>query len=358
MPATLTYSPSPLQTPAGILRADPCDPRRPMNPLAGIRATHRTTLGHREASPDGDGVLLVLDGSCSIHSHPTANYSLLTSNSSYTFSAKEKDSETGLSCFGSRYYSSDLSIWLSVDPMASKYPSLSPYTYCANNPVRVVDPNGEEIDPESSNLWNIMRFSLNVEKKIAKMCMQIEKSTHGMLCGGATDKYTAIDRTLTTMETMEVSSQVYKMSRCGGSVSSLKYNNKDNSLTVSFSNTSGFIHEITHCGQFEKGWIGFHRKSGLALSDIYDELEAYSNQAAYDNTSLPFSIIKPLTEDWVRNIFDGEKYPYKNCGISPTNRDSSCDDMRKAHPDIDFSFQGTISTTPIYKNMFYFKPKQ
>ena len=66
-------------------------------------------------------------------------------SSMYTFSAKEKDAETGLSYFGSRYYSSDLSIWLSVDPMAAKYPSLSPYTYCADNPVRLVDPNGEEI---------------------------------------------------------------------------------------------------------------------------------------------------------------------------------------------------------------------
>ena len=64
---------------------------------------------------------------------------------SYTFSAKEKDSETGLSYFGSRYYSSDLSVWLSVDPMSDKYPSLSPYTYCADNPVKVVDPNGEEV---------------------------------------------------------------------------------------------------------------------------------------------------------------------------------------------------------------------
>ena len=62
----------------------------------------------------------------------------------FTFSAKERDSETGLSYFGSRYYSSDLSIWLSVDPMADKYPSLSPYTYCANNPVKLVDPNGED----------------------------------------------------------------------------------------------------------------------------------------------------------------------------------------------------------------------
>ena len=77
------------------------------------------------------------------HSH-TDHSSLITVHSSYTFSAKEKDSETGLSYFGARYYSSDLSIWLSVDPMASKYPSLSPYVYCANNPVKLVDPNGED----------------------------------------------------------------------------------------------------------------------------------------------------------------------------------------------------------------------
>ena len=62
----------------------------------------------------------------------------------HTFSAKEKDTETGLSYFGSRYYSSDLSIWLSVDPMSDKYPSLSPYTYCANNPIKLVDPDGED----------------------------------------------------------------------------------------------------------------------------------------------------------------------------------------------------------------------
>ena len=66
-------------------------------------------------------------------------------NAMYTFSAKEKDTETGLSYFGARYYSSDLSIWLIVDPVSDKYPSLSPYTYCSNNPIKLVDPNGEEI---------------------------------------------------------------------------------------------------------------------------------------------------------------------------------------------------------------------
>ena len=57
-------------------------------------------------------------------------------------SGKEKDSETGYHYFGARYYNSDLSLWLSVDPMSDKYPSLSPYNYCAWNPMKIVDPDG------------------------------------------------------------------------------------------------------------------------------------------------------------------------------------------------------------------------
>jgi RHS repeat-associated protein len=63
-----------------------------------------------------------------------------------SFTGKERDSETGFSYFGARYYDSDiLTGWLSVDPMADKYPGLSPYAYCALNPIRVVDPNGDSI---------------------------------------------------------------------------------------------------------------------------------------------------------------------------------------------------------------------
>ena len=87
----------------------------------------------------------IITATHSLAQSPSVHCSLITAHSSYTFSAKERDTETGLSYFGSRYYSSDLSIWLSVDPMASKYPSLSPYVYCADNPVKLVDPNGEEI---------------------------------------------------------------------------------------------------------------------------------------------------------------------------------------------------------------------
>jgi len=85
--------------------------------------------------------------------HPTKT----TFSATFTFSAKEKDSETGFSYFGSRYYNSDLSIWLSVDPMASKYPSLSPYVYCANDPIKLVDPNGEEITKFEDSNGNLIK---------------------------------------------------------------------------------------------------------------------------------------------------------------------------------------------------------
>lgn len=63
-----------------------------------------------------------------------------------TFTGKERDSETGYGYFGARYMDHELmTIWLSVDPMADKYPSISPYTYCAWNPVKLVDPDGEKI---------------------------------------------------------------------------------------------------------------------------------------------------------------------------------------------------------------------
>jgi len=64
----------------------------------------------------------------------------------YTFSAKERDTETGYSYFGARYYDADISVWLSVDPMSSLYANVSPYCYVLNNPIKYIDPWG--LEPE------------------------------------------------------------------------------------------------------------------------------------------------------------------------------------------------------------------
>ncbi|MBQ3944414.1 MAG: RHS repeat-associated core domain-containing protein [Alphaproteobacteria bacterium] len=63
------------------------------------------------------------------------------------FTGKEHDVETGYGYFGARYMDHELmTMWLSVDPLADKYPSISSYAYCAWNPMKLVDPDGREID--------------------------------------------------------------------------------------------------------------------------------------------------------------------------------------------------------------------
>jgi RHS repeat-associated protein len=60
----------------------------------------------------------------------------------YKFNAKELDEETGLYYYGARYYTPEVSIWLSVDPLAHLYSGISPYAYCTGNPLVFIDPDG------------------------------------------------------------------------------------------------------------------------------------------------------------------------------------------------------------------------
>ncbi|MXO33364.1 RHS repeat domain-containing protein [Apibacter sp. B2912] len=72
-------------------------------------------------------------------------------NTPYLFNGKELDEETGLYYYGARYYNPRESVWLSVDPLAEKYPNVSPYAYTFQNPIKYIDPRGlegEGIDPE------------------------------------------------------------------------------------------------------------------------------------------------------------------------------------------------------------------
>ena len=86
-------------------------------------------------------------------------------NTPYLFNAKEFDEETGMYYYGARYYEPRLSLWISVDPISNYDPrnnenyldgehnlgvyntfNLAPYGYCYQNPIRLIDPNGKQVD--------------------------------------------------------------------------------------------------------------------------------------------------------------------------------------------------------------------
>ncbi len=66
-------------------------------------------------------------------------------STNFLFNAKELDNETGLYYYGARYLDPTGAMWLSVDPLFEKYAGMSPYNYCAGNPVVMVDVDGREI---------------------------------------------------------------------------------------------------------------------------------------------------------------------------------------------------------------------
>jgi RHS repeat-associated protein len=67
----------------------------------------------------------------------------------FGFNGKEKDTEwTGQQGshldFGARIYDSRIGRWTALDPLAAKYPDVSPYCFVKNMPIIAIDPNGKE----------------------------------------------------------------------------------------------------------------------------------------------------------------------------------------------------------------------
>ena len=65
----------------------------------------------------------------------------------YKYNGKELDWMHGLNTYdyGARQYNPVTARWDRVDPLCEKYYSISPYAYCANNPVKYLDIDGREI---------------------------------------------------------------------------------------------------------------------------------------------------------------------------------------------------------------------
>ena len=179
-----------------------------------------------------------------------------------TFTGKERDSETGYSYFGARYYDSDLMTgWLSVDPMADKYPSLSPYAYCANNPVKLVDPDGEEVEYASFLDMVIVSTEKLINKDFRIRFNDLKKS-----------------------EETYVFRNYYDCNKKGGELTTdgnklfINYNrcrneNQGSDVLVNLR------HETEHAIQFEYGEIGFSRSTTMEdftseNFDLMDEVNA------------------------------------------------------------------------------------
>ena len=80
--------------------------------------------------------------------------------------------------------SPDVGRFTTIDPMAEKYYSISPYAYCADNPIILIDPTGMiwENPEEAKELEN------NIEDRISFLNKSIQKLEIKISKGGLSEK--------------------------------------------------------------------------------------------------------------------------------------------------------------------------
>ena len=89
----------------------------------------------------------------------------------YLFSGKELQDASiggtilGLYDFGARQYDPVIGRWMSIDLLANKFPDVSPFVYCLNNPINLVDLHGLEPTEDStdSNWWEQWHYIMNID---------------------------------------------------------------------------------------------------------------------------------------------------------------------------------------------------
>jgi RHS repeat-associated protein len=85
----------------------------------------------------------------------------------YKYNGKELDQMHGLNMYdySARFYEPGIGRFSTVDPLAEKYYSISPYAYCLNNPIKLIDKDGR--DPSNPEHWKRFGMDLIKSTKIA-----------------------------------------------------------------------------------------------------------------------------------------------------------------------------------------------
>ena len=101
--------------------------------------------------------------------------------------------------------------------MSDKYPSLSPYVYCADNPVKLVDPDGEEID-DNFDKWKYNKTTGKLDwiSNEGGRCHQIVVETKNTSSGEKVNRTVEFDGAIGQMFRFSIVSDVFDGIVSGG----------------------------------------------------------------------------------------------------------------------------------------------
>ena len=211
----------------------------------------------------------------------------------HKYGAKELDRENGLDLYDShaRWYDPLLARTTTQDPLAEKYRHLSPYTWCAANPIRFTDPCGMIIEDQNGYIDNILSFYSTSYSNILKLLScntSLDEKTKSLLNSCAYLYKTK----LSELEDLKESDQIYRIefsSDVNEGEADTNYDPKSGKLVTrinsSIQKSTGLVaHESEHWVQFETGELSYNYITGSAgyLYDMTDEITAYNTQSVVE----------------------------------------------------------------------------
>ncbi|EGJ99791.1 MULTISPECIES: DUF6443 domain-containing protein [Dysgonomonas] len=228
----------------------------------------------------------------------------------YKYNNKELDMMHGLNLYdySARYYESALGRFISVDPLAEKYYSWSPYVYCGNNPLRRTDPTGMIWDDpkEAQKLKdNISKVQNSISKRVGEDLAKIfkgglDKKSITKLAGNiqeGLDRFKNLDQAKNDIDLLgNDQNNTYALSSISGGQHKVRLGS-DNKVYIETSSDGLSIHEVTHVRQsLDTGGLQFSPNGELLNAGIKSpassryarmsgmEVEAYQMQYSYDKS--------------------------------------------------------------------------
>jgi len=267
----------------------------------------------------------------------------------YNFTGKERDVETatttsqGLDYFGARYYDSWRGQWLQVDPLTNKYPGMSPFNYCGNNPVIFIDPNGMEWanEDDKSEAQKMMERILKRQQEIEKKRSDLQSEILASIMDA--DKAKKLQEKMDDLDLQlaDVKSAQSEITALGDdknnvfTFNSISASSNEGGTTVNqkgqisinyvYGDFSNEVHELKHAAQIQQGLIQ-RRGTDLFLKGITQlssEVQAYQRQFSVTG-KLPYSDIgspknfNSVNSNYVKGIYyqiglsDYKVHPYKD----------------------------------------------
>lgn len=179
-----------------------------------------------------------------------------------------------------------MTMWLGVDPMADKYPGISPYAYCAWNPVKLVDPDGKEVviaTKAGNYYW--YKGAVYADKwhtrKIHDSSQYVYDNNRVLynVCYNLAKIYTTKEGK-TVLNALCDSKETYNITNDKSRTGNPAYSAGDNTIRLNGRHPSLSVlsHEIFHAFQDEN-----HR----VPHTIYNEVEAYVFQGIINDNKLP-----------------------------------------------------------------------